>query len=196
MNKKQRKKLVNFLSINYEYDYLRPKKKKKKKKKSIRFSGTVYIWFFPEYMIFSVVSFLLTHENTWHWILLANLGTKLQSRPQTYGILTYFLKELVNYDLLMLFEILNLQIDRFYILPVAILFSQTNLNGQEFTQPENKSKNKKPPACIVFLKKVSENLITFFFGLRRLRKKASKKVVIWPYCIVDWSTFNWTQQLE
>ena len=35
----------------------------------------------------------------------------------------------------------------------TILFSQTNPNVHECTQPENKSKNKKPPARIYFLKK-------------------------------------------
>ena len=64
----------------------------------------------------------------------------------------------------MLFETLNLlllQIDRFEILLVAVLFNQTNPNVQECTQPENK--NKKPPARIYLFKKVSENLITFSF---------------------------------
>ena len=68
----------------------------------------------------------------------------------------------------MLFETLNLQIDRFQILPVAILFSQKTPNVQECTQPENKRKNKMPPARIYFLKKVSENLITFLGALLSL----------------------------
>ena len=63
----------------------------------------------------------------------------------------------------MLFETLNLPLDTSGK-TTAILFSQTNPNVQECTQPENKSKNKKLPAGIYFLKKVSENLITFFFG--------------------------------
>ena len=63
----------------------------------------------------------------------------------------------------MLFETLTCILDTLSE-TTAILFNQTNPNVQECAQPENKSKNKKPPACIYFLKKVSENLITFFLA--------------------------------
>ena len=63
----------------------------------------------------------------------------------------------------MLFETFNFILDTTGK-TTAILFSQTNPNVQECTQLENKIKNKMPPLLIYFLKKVSENLITFFFG--------------------------------
>ena len=63
----------------------------------------------------------------------------------------------------MLFETLNLHF-RYFGKTTTILFSQTNPNVQECTQPENRSKNKKPPAHIYFLKKSVWESNNFFFG--------------------------------
>ena len=83
-----------------------------KKQQSIRFSGTaafvqkvLHIWFF-----FSG-KFFPTHKNYdtgFYSLIWESFLTKLQSRPQTYVILTYLKRKSVNYDLFMLFETLNL----------------------------------------------------------------------------------------